>query len=235
MIRSVLRGLAVFGVALAAMAMLGRTGKAPVAVALPGAELGDALAISPGEEVAIFSGGCFWGVQAVYQHMKGVTSAVSGYTGGSLKNPGYRDVSTGTTGHAESVRVTFDPSTVSYADLLRVFFSVAHDPTELNYQGPDHGTQYRSVIWYTTDAQKQVARAYIEQLEKVKSFPNPIVTEVQAAKPFYTAEAYHQDYATLHPDDGYIAVNDAPKVVNLKRMFPEQYRDPPVLVGSTQP
>lgn len=234
MIRSVLRGIAVCGVAFAALAMMSRTGSAPPAVTLPAAQLGDELAAAPGEEVAIFSGGCFWGVQAVFQHMTGVTSAVSGYTGGSLKNPDYEQVSTGTTGHAESVRVTFDPSKVSYADLLRVFFSVATDPTELNYQGPDHGTQYRSVLWYTTPDQQRVAKAYIEQLSKAKSYPNPIVTQVQAAKPFYPAEGYHQDYATLHPDDGYIAVNDAPKVVNLKRLFPTLYRDQPVLVGSTQ-
>jgi len=144
-------------------------------------------------------------------------------------------VSTGTTGHAESVRVTFDPSQVSYADLLHIFFSVATDPTELNYQGPDHGTQYRSVLWYTTDAQQKTAKAYINQLTKAKAYPNPIVTEVKPAKPFYPAEGYHQDYATLHPDDGYIVVNDAPKVVNLKRLFPNLYREQPVLVGSTQP
>ena len=235
MIRSILRGIAVVGVSLVAMAMISRSGPAPMAVTLPTPNVGDELAPNTGEEVAIFSGGCFWGVQAVFQHTKGVTSAVSGYTGGSLKNPSYEQVSTGSTGHAESVRVTFDPSQVSYADLLRVFFSVATDPTELNYQGPDHGTQYRSVLWYSSDAQKNTAKAYIAQLTKAKTYPNPIVTEVQAAKPFYPAEGYHQDYATLHPDDGYIAVNDAPKVVNLKRLFPTQYRDQPVLVGSTQP
>ena len=234
MIRSVLRGIAVGGVALAAVAVLGGRG-ASAAVLAPGADVGTGLATSAGEEVAIFSGGCFWGVQAVFQHMKGVSSAVSGYTGGSAKNPGYEQVSTGTTGHAESVRVTFDPSQVSYADLLRVFFSVAADPTELNYQGPDHGTQYRSVLWFTTDAQKNVAKAYIDQLAKAKTYPNKIVTEVKPAQAFYNAEGYHQDYATLHPDNGYIAINDAPKVVNLKKFFPTLYRDQPVLVGSTQP
>jgi peptide-methionine (S)-S-oxide reductase len=235
MIRSVLRGIAVVGVALLAMAMLGRTGTPTPAVLAPAPDVGNQLATNPGEEIAIFSGGCFWGVQAVFQHMKGVTSAVSGYTGGGLKNPSYEQVSTGTTGHAESVRVTFDPSQVSYANLLRAFFAVATDPTELNYQGPDHGTQYRSVLWYTTPDQQRAAKSYIEQLAKAKTYSNPIVTTVQAAKPFYLAEGYHQDYATLHPDDGYIAVNDAPKVVNLKRLFPELYRDQPVLVGSTQP
>ena len=235
MIRSILRGIAVCGVALAGMPMLSRSGTAAPPTTLPAAELGRGLAPVAGEETAIFSGGCFWGVQAVFQHTKGVTSAVSGYTGGGLRNPGYEQVSTGTTGHAESVRVTFDPSQVSYADLLHIFFSVATDPTELNYQGPDHGTQYRSVLWYTTDAQQKTAKAYINQLTKAKAYPNPIVTEVKPAKPFYPAEGYHQDYATLHPDDGYIVVNDAPKVVNLKRLFPNLYREQPVLVGSTQP
>lgn len=233
MIRSVLQGIAICGVALASVAMLsGRGTSAPTI--LPAAELGAGLAPAAGEEVAIFSGGCFWGVQAVFQHMKGVKSAVSGYTGGSLKNPSYEQVSTGTTGHAESVRIAFDPAQVSYADLLRVFFSVATDPTELNYQGPDHGTQYRSVIWYTTPAQQQTAKAYIDQLTKAKVYQNKIVTEVKPAQAFYDAEGYHQDYATLHPDDGYIAINDAPKVVNFKRLLPALYRDQPILVGSAQ-
>jgi peptide-methionine (S)-S-oxide reductase len=234
MIRSVLRAIAIFGVALAGVAMVaGRGSSAPTM--LPSANEGTKLASTAGEEIAIFSGGCFWGVQAVFQHMKGVTSAVSGYTGGALKNPGYEQVSTGTTGHAESVRITFDPSQVSYADLLRVFFSVATDPTQLNYQGPDHGTQYRSVIWYTTPAQQSTAKAYIDQLSKAKTYSNKIVTEVKPAQEFYNAEGYHQDYATLHPDNGYIAINDAPKVVNFKKLLPALYRDQPVLVGSTQP
>lgn len=235
MIRSVLRGIAVVGVALLAMAMISRSGSPTQAVLAPPPDVGNELATSSGEQFAIFSGGCFWGVQAVFQHMKGVTSAVSGYTGGSLKNPSYEQVSTGTTGHAESVRVTFDPSQVSYADLLRVFFSVATDPTELNYQGPDHGTQYRSVLWYTTPDQQRIAKAYIDQLTKAKTYPNRIVTEVKPARDFYNAEGYHQDYETLHPDQPYIAINDAPKVANLKKLFPELYRDQPVLVGSTQP
>jgi peptide-methionine (S)-S-oxide reductase len=235
MIRSILRGLAVCGVALAAVAMFSGRGASSAAVVLPAADVGEGLASTAGEEVAIFSGGCFWGVQAVFQHMKGVTSAVSGYTGGKVKNPGYQLVSTGTTGHAESVRVTFDSSQVSYADLLRVFFSVATDPTQLNYQGPDHGTQYRSALWYTSEAQQNTAKAYIDQLTKAKTYVNKIVTEVKPAQEFYNAEGYHQDYATLHPDDGYIAINDAPKVVNLQKLFPALYRDHPVLVGSTQP
>jgi len=235
MIQSVLRGLAVCGVAVAGVAMFSGRGTAGAATTLPEANAGGGLASSASSEVAIFSGGCFWGVQAVFQHMKGVSSAVSGYTGGQAKNPSYELVSTGATGHAESVRVTFDPSQVSYADLLRVFFSVATDPTQLNYQGPDHGTQYRSVLWYTSEAQKNTAKAYIDQLEKAKTFRNKIVTEVKPAQAFYDAEGYHQDYATLHPDNGYIAINDAPKVVNLKRLFPTLYREQPVLVGSTQP
>ncbi|MEP7086869.1 MAG: peptide-methionine (S)-S-oxide reductase MsrA [Gemmatimonadota bacterium] len=234
MIRSIVRGLAVCGVAVAAVVVFGGRG-ASAAVLAPGAEVGRGLAAAAGEEVAIFSGGCFWGVQAVFQHMNGVHSAVSGYTGGKLKNPSYEQVSTGTTGHAESVRVTFDPSKVSYADLLRAFFSVAADPTQLNYQGPDHGTQYRSVLWYTDDAQKATATAYISQLEKAKTYQNKIVTEVKPAQDFYNAEGYHQDYETLHPDNGYIAINDAPKVANLKKLFPALYREQPVLVGATHP
>jgi peptide-methionine (S)-S-oxide reductase len=233
MIQSVLRGIAVFGAALAAVAVVTGTGSSAPTV-LPSAIAGTELAANPGEEVAIFSGGCFWGVQAVFQHMKGVKSAISGYTGGALKNPSYEQVSTGTTGHAESVRIVFDPAQVSYADLLKVFFSVATDPTELNYQGPDHGTQYRSAIWYTTPAQRSTAVAYIDQLTKAKVYRNKIVTEVKPAQAFYNAEGYHQDYATLHPDDGYIAVNDAPKVVNFKKLLPALYRDQPVLVGSAQ-
>jgi peptide-methionine (S)-S-oxide reductase len=233
MIRLVLRGIAVFGAALAGVAMFaGRGSSAPTI--LPAANVGAGLASTAGDEVAIFSGGCFWGVQAVFQHMKGVKSAISGYTGGALKNPTYEQVSTGTTGHAESVRITFDPAQVSYADLLRVFFSVATDPTELNYQGPDHGTQYRSVIWYTTPAQEHTAKAYIDQLSKAKVYANKIVTEVKPAQEFYNAEGYHQDYATLHPDNPYIAINDAPKVVNFKKLLPELYQDRPVLVGSAQ-
>ncbi len=234
MIRSILRGITVVGVTVVAFVALGGRG-ASAAVVAPAPEVGAGLAAAAGEELAIFSGGCFWGVQAVFQHMKGVTSAVSGYTGGSLKNPSYEQVSTGSTGHAESVRVTFDPSKVSYADLLRVFFSVAADPTQLNYQGPDHGTQYRSVLWYTSAAQQATAVSYIDQLAKAKTYSNKIVTEVKPAQQFYNAEGYHQDYETLHPDNGYIAINDAPKVANLKKLFPALYREQPVLVGATQP
>jgi len=176
-------------------------------------------------ETAVFAGGCFWGIQAVFQHIKGVKSAISGYAGGWTDRPGYEMVSTGTTGHAESVQVTFDPSQVSYAQLLKVFFSVAHDPTELNRQGPDVGTQYRSSLFYMSDDQKKTATAYIDQLNKAHVFNKPIVTQVVAFKAFFPAEAYHQDYAETHPNDPYIMVNDAPKVVALRKNFPDLYKD----------
>jgi peptide-methionine (S)-S-oxide reductase len=176
-------------------------------------------------ETAVFAGGCFWGIQAVFQHIKGVTSAVSGYAGGWTDKPGYEMVSTGTTGHAESVRVTFDPSQISYGQLLKVFFSVAHDPTQLNRQGPDVGTQYRSSLFYMSDEQKKTAEAYIEQLNKAHVFAKPIVTQVVAYKAFFPAESYHQDYAETHPNDPYIMINDAPKVVNLRKQFPDLYKD----------
>jgi peptide-methionine (S)-S-oxide reductase len=176
-------------------------------------------------QTAVFAGGCFWGIQAVFQHTKGVTSAVSGYSGGWTSKPSYEMVGTGTTGHAESVQVTFDPARISYATLLKIFFSVAHDPTQLNRQGPDVGTQYRSSLFYMSDEQKKTAQAYIDELNKAHVFPRPIVTEVVKYKAFYPAEAYHQDYAELHPDEPYIAINDAPKVVNLRKQFPELYKD----------
>ena len=176
------------------------------------------------DEVAVFSGGCFWGIEAVFEHVKGVKRAESGYAGGAAGTAGYESVSTGSTGHAESVRVVFDPSRVTYGQLLQVFFSVAHDPTELNFQGPDHGPQYRSAIWYTSDAQKRVAEAYIAQLGRSKVFTKPIVTEVNPLRGFYLAEAYHQDYATRHPDEPYIVYNDAPKVERLKKDLPSLYR-----------
>lgn len=176
-------------------------------------------------ETAVFAGGCFWGIQAVFQHIKGVVSATSGYAGGTVSHPSYEQVSSGTTGHAESVRVVFDPDQVAYGTLLRVFFSVAHDPTELNRQGPDVGTQYRSEIFYTTPDQRDMAEAYVAQLRMSHLYHNPIVTKIEALNAFYPAEAYHQDYAELHPDDIYIRINDAPKVENLKKVFPELYTD----------
>jgi peptide-methionine (S)-S-oxide reductase len=195
---------------------------APAAVPAPAVD--NPLSKAPGEETAIFAGGCFWGIQAVYQHVKGVKSAVSGYAGGTVPSPSYEEVSSGATGHAESVRVTFDPSKVSYGQLLRVFFAVAHDPTQLNRQGPDVGTQYRSEIFYTNDAQKRIATAYIDQLSNAKVFTQPIVTKTSAAGKFNVAEAYHQNYATLHPNDLYIRINDAPKVENLRTELSDLYK-----------
>jgi peptide-methionine (S)-S-oxide reductase len=185
-----------------------------------------------GLQTAVLAGGCFWGVQAVFQHTKGVTNAVSGYAGGDKKDAAYDIVSSSRTGHAESVRVTFDPKEISFGKILQIYFAVAHNPTELNYQGPDHGPQYRSEIFPQNEEQAKVAKAYIAQLDAAKAFPRPIVTRTGTMKTaFYPAEAYHQDYATLHPNQPYIAFNDAPKVANLKRMFPEVYRDKPVLVA----
>lgn len=191
---------------------------------VPAAAVDNSLADAPGQETAVFAGGCFWGVQAVFQHVKGVKSVVSGYAGGSVASPSYSQVSTGTTGHAESVRVVFDPSKVTYGQLLRVYFAVAHDPTQLNFSGPDHGTQYRSEIFYTTDSQKRVAAAYIDQLGKAKVFNKPIVTKLEKAGTFNVAESYHQNYATEHPNDMYIRINDAPKVENLKKEFASLYK-----------
>jgi peptide-methionine (S)-S-oxide reductase len=191
---------------------------APVVDETKAADKGD-----QGKETAVFAGGCFWGIQAVFQHVKGVRSATSGYSGGSVKNPDYESVSTGRTGHAESVEVVYDPSKVTYGGLLRVFFSVGLDPTELNRQGPDEGTQYRSLIFYSNDEQKRIAEAYIAQLDQAKVFSGPIVTQVVPLQAFYRAENYHQNYAELHPDNPYIVYNDAPKVANLKKEFPELY------------
>jgi len=194
--------------------------------ALPAPAVDDALAATAGEQTAVFAGGCFWGVQAVFQHVKGVKSAISGYAGGTVASPSYEQVSSGNTGHAESVRVTYDPSKVTYGQLLQVFFSVAHDPTTLNRQGPDVGTQYRSAIFYSMASQKRIASAYIAQLQQGKVFARPIVTEVTPLRTFNVAEAYHQDYATLHPYDPYIAINDAPKVRNLHRDLASLYTEP---------
>lgn len=178
-----------------------------------------------GMQTAIFAGGCFWGVQAVFQHSKGVMSAISGYAGGPANKAKYDLVSDGSTGHAEAVKVTYDPTKISYGQLLKIFMSVVHNPTELNRQGPDTGTQYRSAIFFTNDAQQKVTQAYFDQLKTAKSFSKPIVTQVVPLKAFYDAEDYHQDYATLHPEQPYIAYNDLPKVENLKKVFPAVYRD----------
>jgi peptide-methionine (S)-S-oxide reductase len=181
-------------------------------------------------EVTVFAGGCFWGVQGVFQHVNGVTSAVSGYAGGNKHVANYELVSLGTTGHAESVQVTFDPHVVTYGRLLQIYFSVAHDPTELNRQGPDTGTQYRSTIFPADAEQARVAQAYIAQLDQAKVFKRKIVTTLQANQSFYPAEDYHQNYLTNHPTAPYIAINDMPKIAELKRFFPEEYRAEPILV-----
>jgi peptide-methionine (S)-S-oxide reductase len=199
------------------------------AVALAGSPLPNAAQDIPaasvkGPQTAVFAGGCFWGVEAVFRHTKGVTSAVSGYAGGDAKAADYETVSTGRTGHAESVQVTYDPAQVTYGELLRVFFSVAHDPTQLNRQGPDYGTQYRSAIFTTNDDQKRVAQAYVEQLRQAKAFSSPIVTQIAPLPAFYPAESYHQNYLALHRTQPYIVINDLPKLAALKEQFPEYYR-----------
>jgi peptide-methionine (S)-S-oxide reductase len=177
------------------------------------------------EDTAVFAGGCFWGVEAVYDHVKGVTRAISGYAGGDVASPSYEQVSTGDTGHAESVEVIYDPSQVSYGKLLQIFFSVVHDPTQLNRQGPDHGTQYRSAIFYNNAQQQQVAESYIKQLTAAKTFSRPIVTQVAKLRGFYPAEAYHQNYLAKNPNQMYIVINDQPKVAALKKQFADIYRN----------
>jgi len=193
------------------------------AVAVPNPAMDAPLAKSKGNQTAVLAGGCFWGVQAVFEHVKGVNAVRAGYSGGSADTAQYETVSTGTTGHAESVEITYDPSRISYGQLLKVYFSVAHDPTELNRQGPDDGTQYRSAIFYANDEQKRIAQAYIAQLDQAKVFSGPIVTQVVPLRAFYAAEAYHQDYAVHHPNNPYIRINDLPKVEHLKQQLPELY------------
>jgi peptide-methionine (S)-S-oxide reductase len=184
-----------------------------------------------GLQTAVIAGGCFWGVQGVFQHTAGVVNALSGYAGGSKGTADYSSVSTGSTGHAEAVEIKYDPKQISYGKILQIFFSVAHDPTQLNRQGPDTGTQYRSAIFTTSDEQKKVAEAYIAQLNAAKVYKRPIVTKVSALDGFFAAEAYHQDYLTLHPNQPYIAFNDLPKVENLKKIFADSYLDKPTLVS----
>jgi peptide-methionine (S)-S-oxide reductase len=208
-----------------AAAVIGhRANAAEGAIALPDPAVDAPVASQSGKQTAVVAGGCFWGIQAVFQHVKGVKDATSGYSGGSVASPGYEEVSTGTTGHAESVKITFDPSQITYGQLLKVFFSVAHDPTQLNRQGPDTGSQYRSVIFYANEEQQHIAEAYISQLEQTKLFRGRIVTQVVPLKAFYSAEGYHQNYATLHPYDPYIAINDAPKVEHLRQQLPNLYK-----------
>jgi peptide-methionine (S)-S-oxide reductase len=193
------------------------------AIAIPDPAVDAPLAAAKGEQTAVLAGGCFWGVDAVFKHVKGVNSVTSGYAGGGTRPARYDVVSTGTTGHAESVRINYDPSRITYGQLLKVFFAVAHDPTELNRQGPDTGTQYRSAIFYANDEQKRIAESYVEQLNRAKVFARPVVTQVAALDSFHPAEGYHQNYLALHTDEPYIVYNDLPKLENLRKQFPELY------------
>ena len=228
------RSLAVAGAAVLAAIAVAQfgpgVGAAEAAVKIP-APTADLVTEAGGaQEIAVFAGGCFWGVQGVFQHTRGVIQAVSGYAGGSKQTAVYEMVGSGLTGHAEAVQISFDPKQVSYAQLLQIYFSVVHDPTQLNRQGPDSGTQYRSAIFTTSASQKMVSEKYIAQLDAAKVYRGKIVTQVGPLAAFYAAEAYHQDYATLHPESGYIARFDLPKIANLKTVFPQWYREQPVLV-----
>ena len=200
--------------------------------AIPAPALDEAPAQGTSPEVAVLAGGCFWGVQGVYQHVKGVSNAVSGYAGGESGTAQYEEVGSGATGHAESVEITYDPRKISYGRILQIYFSVAHDPTQLNRQGPDTGTQYRSTIFPTNPEQAKVAKAYIDQLNQARVFDAAIVTTIEPDRQFYPAEDYHQDFLTLNPLYPYIVINDLPKIENLKTFFPELYRDDPVLVAA---
>ncbi|MDM0014979.1 peptide-methionine (S)-S-oxide reductase MsrA [Variovorax sp. J22P168] len=204
------------------------------AVVIP-APLDDPAVAGATTETAVLAGGCFWGVQGVFQRVKGVTNAVSGYAGGDEKVANYDAVSGGSTAHAEAVRISFDPRQISYGRILQIYFSVAHDPTELNRQGPDHGTQYRSTVFAQSAEQARIAKAYIAQLDKARSFRKPIATTIEMQKRFFPAEAYHQDYLTRNPSQPYIAFNDMPKIDNLRKIFPATYRAEPVLVGGRLP
>ena len=227
------RGFALGSVALVAALAWTQFGvAAEVAVKIPAPTADLVTEVAGPQEVVVFAGGCFWGVQGVFQHTKGVIQAVSGYSGGSKQTAVYEMIGSGLTGHAESVQISFDPKQISYAQLLQIYFSVVHDPTQLNRQGPDRGTQYRSAVFTTSASQKLVTEKYIAQLDAAKVFPAKIVTQVGPLAAFYAAEEYHQDYATLHPESGYIAHFDLPKIANLKTAFPQWYRDQPVLVGA---
>jgi len=219
---------------LCALAGCSQAGAEGAIVALPDPAVDLPPSASGALQSAVFAGGCFWGVQAVFQHVEGVTEAVSGYAGGSARDAHYDTVSHGGTGHAESVKVTWDPKKMSYGRLLKVFFSVAHDPTQLNRQGPDHGTQYRSAIFYASPEQQKVAAAYVAQLEAAHVFPRPVVTKIDPLEAFFPAEAYHQDYARLHPDQPYIMFNDLPKLTALKVAFPAIFRSDERTVPHTQ-
>jgi peptide-methionine (S)-S-oxide reductase len=220
------------GAGVLALVMLNGASAVEDPVMLPPPAVDSTSVAGPNEETAVIAGGCFWGIQAVYQHTKGVIRAVSGYSGGAKQTAHYEIVGSGRTGHAESVQIVFNPKEISYGQILQIFFSVSHDPTQLNRQGPDVGTQYRSAIFYASLEQKKVADAYIKQLNASKVFKKPIVTQVDRLDAFYPAESYHQDYATLHPANPYIAYNDLPKIENLKKLMPNMYREKAVLVGA---
>ena len=217
--------------AIAAAGLVQHSNAEPVK-AIPAPAL-DEAAGPASSEVAVLAGGCFWGVQGVFQHVQGVTSAVSGYAGGAKNTAQYETVSGGGTGHAESVRVTFDPHRISYGRILQIYFSVAHDPTELNRQGPDSGTQYRSTIFPVSQEQAKIARAYIAQLDQAQAFHAALATTIEPDRTFYPAESYHQDFLTRNPSNPYIAYNDLPKIKQLRLTFPDLYRADPVLVGSS--
>jgi peptide-methionine (S)-S-oxide reductase len=223
--------LTILGVGMIA-ASCARAGDAPKLLPAP---IFDNAKSGEGTQTAVLSGGCFWGMQGVFEHVAGVRQVVAGYSGGQQSTAHYEDVSGGDTGHAESVRITFDPKQVTYGEILRVYFSVAHDPTELNRQGPDSGSQYRSNIFVADDMQQKIARAYIAQLEKAHAFGAPIVTRVDRLVAFYPAEGYHQDYLIHNPDSMYIVVNDQPKIANLKAIYPMLYREKPVMVSDRAP
>src|SRR5580658_8524132 len=223
MIRYFRAALMVASIALATLYVLGWRPARGAAPTLPDPKVDETPAAAKGRETVVFAGGCFWGIQAVFQHVKGVSRATSGYSGGTVRNPDYEQVSSGETGHAESVEIVYDPSKITLGQLLKVFFSVAHDPTELNRQGPDSGTQYRSIIFFTSQDQQRIAQAYVQQLDQAKVFSKPIVTQIVPFKAFYRAEDYHQNYAAEHPNNPYIATFDLPKVKNLQQQFPGLY------------
>lgn len=200
---------------------------------IPAPTVDETAAADAPQKVAVLAGGCFWGIQGVFQHVDGVSAAVSGYAGGEQATAAYEQVGTGRTGHAEAVRISYDPRKVSYAKLLQIYFSVAHDPTQLNRQGPDSGPQYRSAIFPADAEQARIAKAYIAQLNQARSFDAAIVTRIEPDRAFYPAESYHQDFLTRYPTHPYIVINDLPKVANLKRVFPQLYRDKPVLVSQS--
>ena len=221
--RSIITPILTVLLAVLALFLWTRHNYASAATVIPDPAVDETLASQKGQETVVVSGGCFWGVQAVFQHVKGVTRATSGYSGGTVKNPNYEQVSSGETGHAESVQIVYDPSKITLGQLLKVFFSVAHDPTELNRQGPDTGTQYRSIIFFSNTDQQRIAQSYVDQLNQSKVFSQPIVTQIVPLKAFYRAEDYHQNYATEHPDNPYIAMFDLPKLKNLQQQFPGLY------------